>query len=59
MGHSEFLGNLALDTILSSGYEISLSYNGFSERIIKVGDVTGHYYEAPFHSLNFTSKKKI
>ena len=59
MGHSEFLGNLALDTILSSGYEISLSYNGFSERIIKVGDVTGHYYEAPFHSLNFTSKKKF
>ncbi len=59
MGHSEFLGNLALDTILSSGYEISLSYNGFSERIIKVGDVTGHYFEAPFHSLNFTSKKKF
>ena len=59
MGHSEFLGNLSLDTILSSGYEISLSYNGFSERIIKVGDVTGHYFEAPFHSLNFTSKKKF
>ena len=59
MGHSEFLGNLSLDTILNSGYEISLSYNGFSERIIKVGDVTGHYFEAPFHSLNFTAKKKF
>ncbi len=60
VGHSEILINTTLNAQLVNGFSVSLSYNTFSQRLnsYAVGSL-GDEYEFPFHSLNFTTSKKI
>ena len=59
-GQSNLVYNTSLNYNNQSGYELNLAYNSFSKRLVSIsGDIPGHFWELPFHSLNITGSKKI
>tara|TARA_Y100000992_G_scaffold79976_1_gene50803 strand:- start:546 stop:1019 length:474 start_codon:yes stop_codon:yes gene_type:complete len=46
-------------TVIVGRYDANLAYNSFSKRLIRISnEVAGHFWERPFHSLNFVANKK-
>ena len=59
-GQSDMVFNAGLNFKSSTGYDLNLTYNTYSKRLIALaGGLSGSFWELPFHSLNFTAGKKI
>lgn len=59
-GQSDIVFNASLNFKSQKGYDLNLTYNSFSKRLIRISnEVAGHFWERPFHSLNFVANKKI
>ena len=59
-GQSNVVFNMSLNFKNRSGLDLNLAYNTFSKRLIRISnEVAGHFWERPFHSLNFVASKKI
>ena len=59
-GQSNVVFNMGLNFKNRSGLDLNLAYNTFSKRLLRISnEVAGHFWERPFHSLNFVATKKI
>ena len=59
-GQSNVVFNMSLNFKNRSGLDLNLAYNIFSKRLVRISnEVAGHFWERPFHSLNFVASKKI
>ena len=59
-GQSNVVFNMGLNFKNRSGLDLNLAYNTFSKRLLRISnEVAGHFWERPFHSLNFVASKKI
>lgn len=59
-GQSNVVFNMSLNFKNRSGLDLNLAYNTFSKRLVRISnEVAGHFWERPFHSLNFVASKKI
>ena len=58
-GQSDIVFNMSLNFKSRKGFDANLAYNSFSKRLIRISnEVAGHFWERPFHSLNFVANKK-
>ncbi|GIS04305.1 MAG: hypothetical protein CM15mP106_7520 [Candidatus Neomarinimicrobiota bacterium] len=58
-GQSDIVFNASLNFKSQKGYDLNLTYNSFSKRLIRISNEgAGHFWERPFHSLNFVANKK-
>ena len=59
-GQSNIVFNASLNFKGQGGYDINLAFNTYSKRLIRISnEVSGHFWERPFNSLNITANKKV
>lgn len=59
-GQSDFIVNAGVTYTDLKGFNVALSYNAFSKRLVSLGiSPLPDEYELPFHSLNFTASKSF
>ena len=59
-GQSNIVFNASLNFKGQGGYDINLAFNTYSKRLIRISnEVSGHFWERPFNSLNLTANKKV